>query len=272
MSAFLVWPIASQSADEDDMAYDVDLREAVTGSIVLSSFDGDGRRGRRGHPLGSWDPGFKGRGEESVDQVRQVSKLDGDEYHLDRGLHSQNIIMASLFACSARATTSRIGLGIRPRSAPSPFKRLKREASTVASSSNGFRMTPTTAVLVFVPILTGALGVWQIKRLRWKVKLIEEVDRNMAKTPMILPDHIELVRISSIPASAATETIAPRPSVSPLYLTFPSAASSSRDISNPLTCSWAHGSTKASRGPTSSSHSFARHPLPTPRLNHPRSS
>jgi hypothetical protein len=37
MSAFLVWPIASQSADEDDMAYDVDLREAVTGSMILSS-------------------------------------------------------------------------------------------------------------------------------------------------------------------------------------------------------------------------------------------
>ncbi len=52
-------------------------------------------------------------------------------------------------------------------------------------------MSPTTAVLIFVPVLTGFLGVWQIRRLSWKLALIDEVDRNMAKEPMILPDHIE---------------------------------------------------------------------------------
>lgn len=46
-------------------------------------------------------------------------------------------------------------------------------------------------VLIFVPILTGFLGVWQIQRLKWKVALIEEVDRNLEREPMILPGTIK---------------------------------------------------------------------------------
>lgn len=49
-----------------------------------------------------------------------------------------------------------------------------------------------TAVLICVPLLTGALGVWQIQRLQWKLNLIDEVDRNLARDPMILPDDIRV--------------------------------------------------------------------------------
>lgn len=52
-------------------------------------------------------------------------------------------------------------------------------------------LRPTTLVLILVPILTGFLGVWQIKRLKWKVALIEEVDRNLMREPMVLPGIIK---------------------------------------------------------------------------------
>jgi hypothetical protein len=52
-------------------------------------------------------------------------------------------------------------------------------------------LRPTTIVLILVPIFTFGLGWWQIQRLRWKVGLIEEVERNMKKEPMVLPAHIK---------------------------------------------------------------------------------
>lgn len=71
--------------------------------------------------------------------------------------------------------------------------------STASSSGTGgsrFRSQlakPTTIVLIFVPILCGFLGVWQVKRLRWKVALIDEVERNLHKEPMVLPGNIKYV-------------------------------------------------------------------------------
>lgn len=50
---------------------------------------------------------------------------------------------------------------------------------------------PITFVLAFAPILTGYLGFWQVERLKWKVALIEEVDRNLEKEPMALPGTIK---------------------------------------------------------------------------------
>ena len=63
-----------------------------------------------------------------------------------------------------------------------------------SSSSSSFRsqmLKPTSILLVFVPIVCGFLGVWQVKRLRWKVALIDEVDRNLHKDPLVLPANIK---------------------------------------------------------------------------------
>lgn len=78
-----------------------------------------------------------------------------------------------------------------------------RSASTFTSNHSGssggsssFRsqlLKPTSIVLIFVPIVCVFLGVWQVKRLRWKVALIEEVDRNLHKDPLVLPANIKCV-------------------------------------------------------------------------------
>ncbi|RSH95721.1 surf-like protein [Saitozyma podzolica] len=68
-----------------------------------------------------------------------------------------------------------------------------RPASTLSTPSRrSLLLRPTTIVLMFVPILTGFLGIWQIRRLQWKVALIDEVDRNLAREPMALPNRINL--------------------------------------------------------------------------------
>lgn len=80
------------------------------------------------------------------------------------------------------------------------FPILSHTPTIVRHSSSGYArqetlraqlLRPTTIVLILVPIFTFGLGCWQIQRLRWKVGLIEEVERNMKREPMVLPPHIK---------------------------------------------------------------------------------
>ncbi|PSS05461.1 hypothetical protein PHLCEN_2v3841 [Hermanssonia centrifuga] len=43
-----------------------------------------------------------------------------------------------------------------------------------------------------VPILTFALGTWQVERLKWKVNLIDELKEKLQREPMPLPRKINL--------------------------------------------------------------------------------
>jgi surfeit locus 1 family protein len=52
-------------------------------------------------------------------------------------------------------------------------------------------------LVVLVPVFTFTLGIWQVKRLRWKLDLIDEIQRNVERDPMILPPNIKWVNSSS---------------------------------------------------------------------------
>ncbi|POW17954.1 hypothetical protein PSTT_00178, partial [Puccinia striiformis] len=52
------------------------------------------------------------------------------------------------------------------------------------------RWIPMTLVLVSVPILTFALGTWQVQRLNWKKELIHDLENKMALEPISLPKQI----------------------------------------------------------------------------------
>jgi surfeit locus 1 family protein len=41
------------------------------------------------------------------------------------------------------------------------------------------------------PIATFALGTWQVKRLKWKVNLIDELNDKLSREPMRLPRRIK---------------------------------------------------------------------------------
>ncbi|TXT08781.1 hypothetical protein VHUM_02909 [Vanrija humicola] len=74
-----------------------------------------------------------------------------------------------------------------------PRPNFTRPSSTVTNNSTrSTLLRPITLVLIIAPLLTGYLGVWQVQRLKWKVALIEEVDRNLAKDPIVLPGKINL--------------------------------------------------------------------------------
>ncbi|WWC85166.1 uncharacterized protein L201_000023 [Kwoniella dendrophila CBS 6074] len=111
--------------------------------------------------------------------------------------------MSRPFISSLSAPLRRSIVSSKKSSISKPCIRFNSTSSTFTSATTQPKYTtkntlrsqllrPTTLVLICVPILTGFLGVWQLQRLQWKLNLIEEVDRNLQKQPMLLPDNINL--------------------------------------------------------------------------------
>lgn len=53
------------------------------------------------------------------------------------------------------------------------------------------RFGGTALVLGFIPLFTFGLGVWQIRRLKWKVALIDELDEKLDREPIALPPRVK---------------------------------------------------------------------------------
>lgn len=130
-------------------------------------------------------------------------------YNLKTTMARPSIRLFSLAFTPRPLGTPRVArLSLRPRttgahrpfgSAPSGVNSTASKYTPKSSSSSiSILLRPTSLILILVPILTGFLGVWQLKRLRWKLDLIEEVDRNLHKEPMLLPGNIKWVFFFSL--------------------------------------------------------------------------
>ena len=49
-------------------------------------------------------------------------------------------------------------------------------------------------LLGIMPIFTFSLGVWQLKRLKWKIDLIDELEEKLQLQPLSLPPKIKFSR------------------------------------------------------------------------------
>lgn len=52
-------------------------------------------------------------------------------------------------------------------------------------------LTPLMMLLGITPIVTFALGTWQIHRLQWKVDLIDDLQEKLQRAPMELPNFVK---------------------------------------------------------------------------------
>lgn len=46
-------------------------------------------------------------------------------------------------------------------------------------------------VVGIIPFFTFALGTWQLKRLKWKINLIDELEEKLQLQPIMLPEKIK---------------------------------------------------------------------------------
>lgn len=52
-------------------------------------------------------------------------------------------------------------------------------------------------ILGFMPIVCFGLGTWQVRRLKWKLNLIEDLEDKMQRAPISLPRNVKSVRLKS---------------------------------------------------------------------------
>jgi hypothetical protein len=52
-------------------------------------------------------------------------------------------------------------------------------------------LSPTFVALGLIPVLTFALGTWQVQRLRWKVDLIDQLTEKLQREPIPLPSKVK---------------------------------------------------------------------------------
>jgi len=71
----------------------------------------------------------------------------------------------------------------------------KRSVPTIYKARQEPWLTPTMVLLGIMPIFTFALGTWQLKRLKWKINLIDELEEKLHSQPLQLPPSINLAVI-----------------------------------------------------------------------------
>lgn len=69
-------------------------------------------------------------------------------------------------------------------------------ANPTYSAKRYSRFHPTFIALGAVPILTFALGTWQLQRLQWKIALIDELTEKLEREPISLPNNVKCVLTS----------------------------------------------------------------------------
>ncbi|KAI5479815.1 COX1 assembly protein, Shy1 [Pseudohyphozyma bogoriensis] len=66
-----------------------------------------------------------------------------------------------------------------------------RHASTFSNATKATRSRPFVVVLGVMPIFCFGLGTWQVKRLQWKLDMIERLEDKLNKPPVGLPAKID---------------------------------------------------------------------------------
>jgi surfeit locus 1 family protein len=52
-------------------------------------------------------------------------------------------------------------------------------------------LSPALVGLGLIPVLTFALGTWQVQRLKWKVDLIDTLSEKLQQEPIPLPNKVK---------------------------------------------------------------------------------
>ncbi|GAA6010015.1 hypothetical protein JCM11491_005830 [Sporobolomyces phaffii] len=86
---------------------------------------------------------------------------------------------------SSRTAISRASHFAHPRHASSSAAHVSQ------SARDKIRARPFLLLVGLMPIFTFGLGTWQIKRLNWKVDLIDQLDKKLHQEPVGLPARID---------------------------------------------------------------------------------
>lgn len=85
--------------------------------------------------------------------------------------------------CGSFRLLSRVGRPIRSQ-------HTENGAGSYSAKRHSF-LNPTLVALGLIPVLTFALGTWQVQRLKWKVDLIDQLSEKLQREPIPLPSKVK---------------------------------------------------------------------------------
>lgn len=71
------------------------------------------------------------------------------------------------------------------------FLHTDQGAGTPYAAKRYSLLSPALVGLGLIPVLTFALGTWQVQRLKWKVDLIDELSEKLQQEPIPLPNKVK---------------------------------------------------------------------------------
>ncbi|GAA5853466.1 hypothetical protein JCM5353_001797 [Sporobolomyces roseus] len=92
---------------------------------------------------------------------------------------------------ATQVSTSSRNVVLRSSPLPNPRYASSSTAHLSQSARDKIRARPFLLLVGLMPIFTFGLGAWQIKRLQWKVDLIEQLDKKLHQEPVGLPARID---------------------------------------------------------------------------------
>ncbi|KAF8274119.1 SURF1-domain-containing protein [Lactarius quietus] len=75
------------------------------------------------------------------------------------------------------------------------FQHTEQGAGTPYAAKRYSLLSPALIGLGLIPVLTFALGTWQVQRLKWKVDLIDKLSEKLQQEPIPLPNKVNLAVI-----------------------------------------------------------------------------
>jgi len=73
----------------------------------------------------------------------------------------------------------------------SRFQHTEKVVGSPYSAKRYSFLNPTLVTLGLIPVLTFALGTWQVERLKWKVDLIDQLSEKLQRVPIPLPGKVK---------------------------------------------------------------------------------
>jgi len=89
--------------------------------------------------------------------------------------------------CGGIRQLSRVG---KPIHLHSRFQHTEKGGPSYSVKRYSF-LNPTLVALGLIPVLTFALGTWQVQRLKWKVDLIDQLSEKLQRDPIPLPSKVK---------------------------------------------------------------------------------
>jgi hypothetical protein len=99
-------------------------------------------------------------------------------------IHISSMFPSRLSGSGSTRLLSRIGRQIRSQ-------HTENGPGSPYSAKRSSLLSPTFVALGLIPVLTFALGTWQVQRLRWKVDLIDELTEKLQREPIPLPSKVK---------------------------------------------------------------------------------